>query len=56
MEDNTPLCDDKDPYGRDSTRDIWVQIGISLALGLGAFLVFCVSLPQRIADFVAHPR
>jgi hypothetical protein len=33
-----------DLFGKSRPRDIWIQIVISFALGLGAFLTFCVRL------------
>jgi hypothetical protein len=41
------LCKEADPddlWGTTHPRDIWIQIALSLTLGLGAFLTFCVSV------------
>ena len=40
-----------DLFGTARPRDIWIQIVISLALGLGAFLSFCVGLPAALEEY-----
>ena len=51
--DSTPKMDYMDPLKKEphnpwldqkrSPRDLWIQIGLSTALGASAFLAFCVS-------------
>lgn len=57
LEGNNSTCnaDQDDIWGRSRPRDVRLQIYISVTLGLGAFLTFCVSLlslgqPRRGAD------
>jgi hypothetical protein len=39
---NTCKDGSKDIWGKDRPRDIHLQLSISFALGIGAFLTFCV--------------
>jgi len=46
-------CDaqsDQDIWGKEHPRDVRLQIYISLTLGVGAFLLFCVWLWRILAE------
>jgi len=45
MKDNSPTCKKglDDPWGTEHPRDTSIQITISVALGFGALMAFCVS-------------
>lgn len=48
--DHHNTCKDgsNDIWGKDRPRDIHLQISISFALGIGAFLTFCVRLRSLV--------
>jgi hypothetical protein len=47
--DEPPKCHDDNDYTKPGKTDTTVQLVISMALGVTAFLSFCVS-PQEVRD------
>ncbi|OHE98458.1 hypothetical protein CORC01_06249 [Colletotrichum orchidophilum] len=54
FEDN-PNCDGKQAI-KPSDRDFWVQLGLSLILGLTAFTTFCILRPRWPTLYAARKR
>lgn len=52
----TEKCDGKDyiPPASKTVRDLEVQLVLSLILGVGAFIAFCVSLLQPLFAFASR--
>ncbi|CCF32813.1 hypothetical protein CH063_00871 [Colletotrichum higginsianum] len=45
-----------DPTRPDTNRDIWVQLGLSLILGISAFVTFCILRPRWPTLYAARKR
>jgi hypothetical protein len=48
-ESRTCHADLSDPFGTEHPRDTTIQIGLSVTLGVFAFLAFCVCAPRQPA-------
>ncbi|KAK1659962.1 hypothetical protein BDP55DRAFT_732829 [Colletotrichum godetiae] len=55
FEDKTPNCNGKEAI-KPSDRDVWVQLGLSLVLGLTAFITFCILRPRWPTLYAARKR
>lgn len=55
FEDKPPQCDGKEAI-KPSDRDVWVQLGLSLVLGLTAFTTFCFLRPRWPTLYAARKR
>ncbi|GKT62998.1 DUF221 domain-containing protein [Colletotrichum tofieldiae] len=53
--DEPNVCEGKNAI-QPTSRDVWVQLGLSLILGISAFVTFCILRPRWPTLYAARKR